>query len=322
MSHTETNWILAGLTPAYFAPVMGVAGLGISWRISSTVLGTAPLIGEILVGLSFIIFLVMALLFILKTIRVPAGIEMSFHDSSKLVFFPLIPLSGLLLSIGARPYSIEISSWLWLLSAPFNLYFAVALTGRWIFNHQERTNISPAWLFPIVGNAVVPIAGVPLGYADICWLFFSVGGVLWLFVFAALFHRMIFEDFLPPQLMPSLLIVLSPPAILFIALYELKNGEIDTLSYALIYTSLFLFAVFLLHWRRLVLVPITITLWSLTFPLTALTIATLLFHKEQGHLWQWWLAAFMLGVATLSVSYVSTTTTFVLLRRWVNHQAR
>lgn len=294
---------------------MGVAGLGISWRISSTVLGTNPIIGEVLVALSFAIFLVMALLFILKTVRVPASITSSFTDSSKLVFFPLIPLSGLLLSIGARPYSVEFSTWLWLFSAPFNLYFAVVLTGRWIFNHQERTNISPAWLFPIVGNAVVPIAGVPLGYADICWLFFSVGGVLWVFVFAALFHRMIFEDFLPPQLMPSLLIVLSPPAILFIALYELKEGEIDTLSYALIYTSLFLFAVFLPHWRRLVLVPVSVTLWSLTFPLTALTIATLLFYKGQGHLWQWWLAVSMLGIASVSVSYVSIVSTIGLVRR-------
>ncbi|MFK5981154.1 MAG: SLAC1 anion channel family protein [Rhizobiaceae bacterium] len=315
MTRTENNWILAGLTPAYFAPVMGVAGLGISWRISSAVLGATPIIGEILVALSFVIFLVMVLLFILKTVRVPASIKSSFGDSSKLVFFPLIPLSGLLLSIGMRPYNVEFSTWLWLFSAPFNLYFAVVLTGRWIFNHQERTNISPAWLFPIVGNAVVPIAGVPLGYADICWLFFSVGGVLWVFVFAALFHRMIFEDFLPPQLMPSLAIVLSPPAILFIALYELKNGEIDTLSYALIYTSLFLFAVFLPHWRRLVLVPISITLWSLTFPLTALTIATLLFYKGQGHLWQWWLSASMLGIASIAVSYVSIVSVIGLVRR-------
>jgi len=145
-------------------------------------------------------------------------------------------------------------------------------------------------------------------------MFFSVGIVLWIVVFAALFQRLVFEEFVPAKLAPSLLILLSPPATFFIAEFELNSGKIDALSYALIYTALFLFGVFLLNWRRLVLVPVSITLWSLTFPLAALTIANLLFYEAFGQLWQWWMASFLLGMTTLSVSYVSIATGAALIR--------
>lgn len=306
--------LLAGFSPAYFAPVMGVAGLGIAWRISSSLLGTPTIVGESLVFLSFVIFAVVAVLLIGKTILDPASAKAEFLDDAKLVFFPLIPTSGLLLSIGARPYDIDLAITLWMMSAPFNLYFAVVLTGRWLFNSHSRLSISPAWLFPIVGNGVVPIAGVPLGFIEISWMFFSVGIVLWIVVFAVLFQRLVFEEFVHRKLAPSLLILLSPPATFFIAGFELNEGRIDALSYALIYTSLFLLGVFLLHWRRLVLVPASITLWSLTFPLAALTIANLLLYGALGQLWQWWVASLLLGVTTLSVTYVSIATTTELIR--------
>ena len=314
MTLLKRLWILDNLTPAYFAPVMGVAGLGIAWRISTSLLGTPTIIGETLVLLSFVIFSVVSILMIGKTVLNPASIKSEFLDDAKLVFFPLIPTSGLLLSIGARPYSVDLATILWMLSAPFNIYFAAIITGRWLFNSHSRQSISPAWLFPIVGNGVVPIAGVPLGFIEISWMFFSVGIVLWIVVFAALFQRLVFEEFVPKKLAPSLLILLSPPATFFIAGYELNEGKINALSYALIYTSLFLLGVFLLYWRRLVLVPASITLWSLTFPLAALTIANLLFYGALGQLWQWWAASLLLGLTTLSVSYVSIATATELVR--------
>ena len=314
MTLRKKLWILESLTPAYFAPVMGVAGLGISWRISSSLLGTPPIVGESLVLVSFVIFFSVSILMIGKALLNPDSVRSEFLDDAKLVFFPLIPTSGLLLSIGARPYSIDLATVLWMMSAPFNFYFAAIITGRWLFNSQSKLNITPAWLFPIVGNGVVPIAGVPLGFIEISWMFFSVGIILWIVVFAALFQRLVFEEFVPKKLAPSLLILLSPPATFFIADFELNAGKINALSYALIYTSLFLFGVFAINWRRLVLVPASIALWSLTFPLAALTIANLLFYESLGQLWQWWTASLLLGLTTLSVSYVFIATATELIR--------
>jgi len=305
---------LQAVSPAFFAPVMGIAGLGISWRIAVGVLGVPAPIGETLVWIAFAVFAVMAVLFCVKIIQQPGGLLDDLRDSRKLVFFPLIPTSLLLLSIGIRPYDVNYATYLWIAAAPFNLYFAVLLTGRWLFEVHGKSDLSPAWLFPIVGNGVVPIAGVPLGIVEPSWMFFTIGFVLWIVVFAGLFQRLVFEELMPGKLMPSILILLSPPATFFIAYFELTDGVIDPLSYAMFYTSLFLFVVLLVHAEKLVAVPVSITIWSLTFPMAALTIASLLFSKAMVWVGFYWLAAFLLGVTTFSVSFVVVVSVLALGR--------
>lgn len=309
----KRSWIIE-LSPAFFAPVMGLAGLGISWRLASSILGVNTYVGEMLVLMAFIVFGIMSILSIYRVFTHFAEIKAEIMDSSKLAFYPLIPTSGLLLSIGARPYDLDIATLLWMTSAPFNIYLAILLTSRWIFKPVARAGIVPAWVFPVVGNGVVPIAGVPLGFAEASWIFFSVGMVLWILVFSAIFQRLVLEDALPAKMMPSVLLLVSPPATFFIAYSELNGGMIDALSYALIYVSLFFLAVSATNWRKLVLVPTSITLWSLTFPLAALTIAFLLFYKSLHSPWQGWTAGALLGITSLSVSYVVIHSVTALFR--------
>jgi len=296
--------ILDAVTAAHFAPVMGLAGLGIAWRIAAGVLAVPPQIGEAIVAIAFAVFAVVAVLFVARALLRSGALLADFRDSRRLVFYPLLPTSLLLLSIGIRPYSTDAATALWLVAAPINLYLALVLTGRWLFESHAKTDISPAWLFPIVGNGVVPIAGVPLGFVEMGWLFFTLSFGLWIIVFASLFQRLVFEQSMPPRIMPSVMILMSPPATFFIAYFELTNGRIDPLSYGLIYLSLFLLAVFVLHIKKLVLVPVTITLWSLTFPMAALTIASLLFCRALGWPGLYWLAGALLGATTLAVSFV------------------
>ena len=117
-------------------------------------------------------------------------------------------------------FGLQTATALWLVAAPLNLYFATVLTGRWLFEAQTKSDISPAWLFPIVGNGVVPIAGVPLGFVEMGWLFFTLSFGLWIIVFAALFQRLVFEQSMTARMMPSIMILMSPPATFFIAYFE------------------------------------------------------------------------------------------------------
>jgi len=305
---------VAAITAAHFAPVMGFAGLGIAWRIAAGVLAVPPQIGEAIVAFAFAVFAVVATVFAARAVLLAGALLEDFRNSRRLVFYPLLPTSLLLLSIGSRPYSTDVATALWLVAAPLNLYFATVLTGRWLFEAQTKSDISPAWLFPIVGNGVVPIAGVPLGFVEMGWLFFTLSFGLWIIVFAALFQRLVFEQSMTARMMPSIMILMSPPATFFIAYFELTDGRIDPLSYGLIYLSLFLMSVFVLHIKKLVLVPVTITLWSLTFPMAALTIASLLFCRALGWPGLYWLAATMLGATSLAVSFVSLRSLTALRR--------
>lgn len=284
---------------------MGIAGLGIAWRIASGLIGVPPIIGEIAVALAFVVFGLISLLFIAKILLRPDSLVGLWADNRAILFAPMIPTSLLLLSIGARPYDIGFATLLWQIAAPFNLILAIVIVGRWLFDDHELTMVSPAWMFPVVGNGVVPIAGVPLEFIDAGWAFFSIGFVLWIVIFTVLFSRLVLGGALANAARPTILILISPPATFFIAYSELTGARLDPLAYSMIYFSLFLLAVFLVNGKWVFRAPFSIASWSLTFPMAALTIASLLFFRATGWGVAQWTAAVLLGMTTIFVASVT-----------------
>jgi tellurite resistance protein len=310
--------VLSTIGPPFYGPVMGIAGLGIAWRIASGLIGVPPLIGEVFVALAFALFILISLLFISKVALRPDSLAELWNDNRAILFVPMIPTSLLLLSIGARPYDIGFATLLWQIATPFNLIFAIVIVGRWLFDDHELTMVTPAWLFPVVGNGVVPIAGVPLGFVSVGWAFFSIGFVLWIVTFVLLFIRFVLGEPLAKAARPTVLILISPPATFFIAYLELTSARLDLLSYSMIYFSLFLLAVFLLNGKWVFRASFSIASWSLTFPMAALTIASLLFYRATSWSVAQWTAVTLLGLTTIfviSVTVLGLRATFRNMRR-------
>jgi len=290
--------------PPFYATVLGTAGLGIAWRIASTLIGVPGFVGELFVLLAFVLFALVSVLLIARILLQSNVLSDLWIDNRAILFVPMIPTSMLLLSIGARPYDIGFATLLWTLAAPINLLVALVITGRWLFQEHGIRDVSPAWMFPVVGNGVVPIAGVPLGFANASWAFFSFGFVLWIISFAVLFACLVLGDNVVRSARPTLLVLISPPATFFIAYSELTGARIDPFAYGMIYFSLFLLGVFLLNGKWVFHAPYSIASWSLTFPMAALTIATLLFFQATGWSAAHWASVALLGMTTLFVASV------------------
>lgn len=320
MARRKLPAILAAIGPQFYAPVMGTAGLGIAWRIASGLIGVPTIIGEAAVALAFALFTLISLLFIAKAVLRPDSMVDLWQSNRAILFIPMIPTSLLLLSIGARPYDTGFAILLWQIAAPLNLTLAIVIVGRWLFDDHELAEVSPAWMFPVVGNGVVPIAGVPLGFMNAGWAFFAIGLVLWIIAFIVLFSRLVLGDALAKTARPTMLILISPPATLFIAYSELTGAQIDLFAYSMIYFSLFLLAVFLLNGKWVIHAPFSIASWSLTFPMAALTIAMLLFYRTTGWIAAEWAAAGLLGMTTVFVVSVMILS-LVATRRYLRQQA-
>ena len=69
--------------------------------------------------------------------------------------------------------------------------------------------------------------------------------VFWIGVFLKLFHFLVFEADLPKNLAPNVVILIAPPATIFIAYYELTIVKVDVLLRSMIYYALFLFILLL-----------------------------------------------------------------------------
>ncbi len=292
---------------------MGLAGLGHAWTVAAPILGIPYAVGQIVLALSAVVFVLLLALYAAKLVRYPRAVATEFGDPVQISFFPTFSISLLLLAVAALPYSRGLAMVVWTIGAALQLVLALSIINLWITRNVDITHTSPAWFIPVVGNIVVPQAGVPLGFIELSWFFFAVGIVFWLILFTIVLYRIIFHDQLPARFLPTLFILLAPPALGFIAYRLLTTGGVETAALdgtARILIGMAFFLTLLLvsmagSFRR---VPFAISWWAYTFPSAAMAVAALEYHLAVGSDWTAAIAAVLLAAATLIILGVAWRT--------------
>ena len=308
----KAQW-LAHVPVAVFSAVMGLAGLGLAWRKAHHVFDWPVVIGEVVLGLAAVVFVAVTVLYAAKVLRHGAAVRGEFEHPVRSNFFPTFSVSLILLAIAALPLHRETALVLWGAGAAVHMALTLNLIGRWLQREVSILAINPAWFIPAVGNILVPIAGVRLGFPEISWLFFSIGLIFWLLLFVIVFYRIVFHDQMPPRLVPTMFILIAPPAAGFQAYLALSGGVVDNFSRILFYFGLYLTLLLFSLGRKFIAVPFAISWWAFTFPLCAMTIAAL----EYAHFAREWglvaVAAGLLGLTTVIVTTVFLRTLKALL---------
>lgn len=261
---------------ALFSMIMGSTGLAIAWLKAHVVLGMPIIIGEGLRSAASLLFIVLLGFYSLKALRHPQAVKMEMRHPIRIHFFPTVSISLLLLAIAYLDVAPEIAHGLWIAGATLHLGFTLVIMNSWIHHtHYEIKHVNPAWFIPVVGNIIVPVAGVRLDFPEISWFFFSIGLVFWIVLMTIVFYRLFFHEPLPARLTPTLFILLAPPSVGFIAYVHLTDS-VDAFGRILYYSALFLALLLASNAVRFLRSPFFISAWAYSFPLAALTIATLM----------------------------------------------
>ena len=302
---------------SFFAIVMGLAGLTLAWEKAQSVFRTDLHINPALMGVTGLVFLLLLLLYLVKMVRHGTAVKAELKNPVKLSFFPTISISLILLSICTLHMLPGLARVLWLTGTLLHLLFTFYVMNVWIHHeHFQIQHINPAWFIPVVGNVLVPIAGVRLGYGEVSWFFFSIGMLFWLVLLSIIFNRILFHNPLPEKLMPTFFILIAPPAVGFIAYIGL-TGEVDTFARVLYYSGLFLTFLLLLQIRRFTRLPFFLSWWAYSFPIAAITIATFVMYEKTGlPLFQALSLAF-LALVSLIVAYLVVRTLVAIARRGI-----
>ena len=289
---------------AFFAMVMGMSGLTLAWEKSHSVLQMPAFVSKGLLLFTICLFIVLACLFVVKILRYPGAVMKDLGHPIKLSFFPTISISLILLSIGTLHDYKTISFALWAVGSIAHLLFTLYVMQVWMHHeHFEIHHSNPAWFIPIVGNILVPIAGVAHGYYEVSTFFFSIGLLFWIVLLAIIFNRIIFHQPLPGKLLPTLFILIAPPAIGFISYVKL-NGDVDIFARVLYYAALFLTLLLFTQIPRFTKIKFFLSWWAYSFPMAAITIATMLMFEKTGHLWFKFAGYGLLGIITLLMSFL------------------
>lgn len=154
------------------------------------------------------LFLVICGLYLGKIIRFPHEAQQEFNHlgNGALTSIPPYPSNLLLLAIATMESYPSLAKGLWVAGAIAHLAFTLVAVSRWIDRLYSIQQFNPSWFIPVVGNILVPIAGVEFASKEISW-FFSIGLVFWLSLFAIMVYRLGFHGDLPGKLVPTLFIL-------------------------------------------------------------------------------------------------------------------
>lgn len=287
---------------AFFAMIMGTLGLTLAWQKSTHVLQLPTLVAQVLLILSAVVFATIVLSYLLKIIRFPHAVLAEFNHPIKMSFFPAFSIGIILMSIATLEVSVELSRFLWILGSSLQLIFTLNVLTRWIYHPNFTISHStPAWFIPVVGNILVPIAGVEHGFYELSWFFFSIGLLYWIVLKTLIFNRVIFHDPIPVRLLPTLFILIAPPAVGFIAYMKLNNGIFDGFARVLYYSAAFLVLLLLTQFMRFSRLQFFMSWWAYSFPLAAFTIASNIVYQHTGNALFAYLSYTMLTLVTLLV---------------------
>ncbi|MCS7288488.1 MAG: SLAC1 anion channel family protein [Roseiflexus sp.] len=306
---------------SFFAAVLGLTGTTIAFQRAERLLALPFAVSGVLLVASLAVFLAIATLYALKAARHPDAVKREFAHPIKINFFPTISISLLLFSIAFMRLNSDVSRAFWIAGAAAHLVFTVAILSAWM---QRTTlqiqHINPAWFIPMVGNIIVPIAGVEHAPVEISWFFFSIGLIFWLALLILFLYRIIFHSPLPERLMPTLFIMIAPPAIGFISYLrlmerEVSGFELDGFARILYYFALFIFVVLLVQYRQFIKIPFYLSWWAYSFPMAAITIATVLMASKTNMLFFQGLAYVLLIALTALIAVLIFRTISAIVQR-------
>lgn len=300
---------------AWFSMIMGLAGFTIAWARATEILGWSISPAPYLLVLTTALAGVLAATFLAKLLRYPDEVRAEVRHPVKLAFVPTFSIALILLSIAFLHGSPIASFWLWSLGTALHLVLTLYVLSSWIHHTKyEIAHLNPAWFIPVVGNILVPIAGVHHATPEISWFFFSLGLFFWPVLTAIIFYRLIFHGSLPERFMPTLFIFIAPPAVGFISYYNLVGG-VDAFARILYGVALFftlLVMVQVVYFARL---KYFLSWWAYSFPLAAITIATLIMARETGAALYFWLAGGLLTALTLVIVMLLARTGLAVARK-------
>lgn len=271
---------LAHFPNAFFAIVMGLAGLTLASERLEKSFGMAHQLSLALLLFTALVFAIILGFYVLKAIRYPEMIKWEWNHPVRMCFFPAASIGLILIGTALEPFSSGSGLVLWGLGSALHIAGTLAVMTAWIGHRPfEPLHLNPAWFIPVVGNIIVPIAASRFGYVELGWFFFSVGIVFWIILVTLVFNRLVFHNPLPGKLLPTLMILIAPPAVGFIA-YVSMTETLDAFGRILYYCAVIFFVIILIQLPKLIKIPFALSWWAYSFPLAALTIATFLYAEK------------------------------------------
>ncbi|AHJ73963.1 dicarboxylate transporter/tellurite-resistance protein TehA [Kosakonia sacchari] len=303
------------LPAGYFGIVLGIIGLGFSWRFAATIWPVTLLPADGLIILAMVIWALLMLAFISRMFRHGASVLEEITHPLKSSFVSLAPATSMLVAIGLAPWLHTLALGLFLVAVVIQLtYSAWQTAGLWRGQHPKEATTPGLYLPTVANNFISAMACGAFGFNDVGMLFLGAGLFSWLSLEPAILSRMRNLDEMSPAVRTSLGIQMAPAFVACSAWLSVNGGQADVFAKLLFGYGLLqmLFMIRLIPWYSSQ--PFNPSFWSFSFGVASLATTSIrLGHGTPGGALYW--MSFPLFIAANLVIALLMVKTFALLLR-------
>jgi tellurite resistance protein len=280
---------------------LGLTGLAEVWSAGAHDLALPRIVGEAFWIIAGIAWVWMIVAHAVRGARSAAPLSSQLAHPIQGPIAALVPIVGMLL--GGNLYGF----WpigglvLALASIVVAVLYAAWMLSFWMRGELQLENIHGGYFLPTVaGGLVVGVTASQLGLRSLAIGALIAGVFFWLILFAMLIARLALRPALPGPLVPTMAIMLAPPAVAGAAWFGINGGRIDPIEdglAALTVIMVLLQVALLPLYRRL---SFSLGFWSFTFPVAyAAAYALAWLNLLRPAAWQTIAIAIIAGVTVL-----------------------
>ncbi|WP_038909773.1 dicarboxylate transporter/tellurite-resistance protein TehA [Dickeya dadantii] len=259
------------LPAGYFGIVLGIIGLGFSWRFAATIWPVTTIPANTLIFLAIIIWALLMLALIIRMLRHADSLLQEIRHPLKSSFVSLAPATSMLVAIGIAPWNHPIALGLFLIAVAIQLtYSAWQTAGLWKGKHPREATTPGLYLPTVANNFISAMACGALGFQDVGILFLGAGIFSWLSLEPAILSRLRNLDEMSPAVRTSLGIQMAPAFVACSAWLSVNGGQADVFAKLLFGYGLLqmLFMIRLIPWYCCQ--PFNPSFWSFSFGVASL----------------------------------------------------
>lgn len=312
----------------FFASIMGVGGLSLVINKSIKIFDLSlHWLFLAFVTLSAFLLCLITLLYGLKILKYKNAFKKELKHPIRINFFAATSVSILIVLMLLLPFIPKgFALTLFYLGAGLQLIFSLYVVRFWFINEMQQKMANPAWFIPIVGNLIVPLAGMQLSIQsyiipfEILIFYFGMGSFFWILLNAALLIRLVFGENLPQKFLPTLFIFIAPPSVFALDILALfgklaNTGVLYGIASASFSIALFFMFLMVSMFGVFRSIKFALSWWAFTFPTAAFTLCALELYAISYSKFYAFLGIFGIALTTIIVAVVSFRTLTAIKKR-------
>jgi tellurite resistance protein len=253
-----------------YAIALGFAGLGGVWTEAQSTVNASPLVGLCLVVAAFIVWLWLTVRYVVGLIRSPGALAADLDHETTGPSVAYLPVVAILITTHFHAQLGSVAPWINGIFVAMLAVVCAFLLTRWVSGSFAVSSPHPGYFLPVVAGPFIASLGFSTEFEHgAAVAAFGVGVFFWAITGSVVFGRLMTGGPLAPGSLPSLGILLAPPATGGVAWFAANGGHPDSV------TDVLGGVLVLMLLLQLCLIPryrrggFSLDFWAFSFPLAS-----------------------------------------------------